>query len=284
MYPGACSRYVDTNNNGICDHSEPAPTASASTAPATTATSAANAASTATPTTAGSPAPSTTTSAASGPAPSDGSDTESGVTSLADSGDGTTGGGTAGSAGNAVSGVVAAAGLPGVALEAVSPPAASRPTTEYYFGPVTELLLVVYGLSFALYRTRRIRLATHRRIWNLMLLGTFLVTGGLGALLTIRLNYGLAFDLPFSMLFWHVEAGIAMTVISVFHVAWHARYYAACLSPSRRRARACAADARRARPSRGDLAGSPSLREGVPEGVPAVSARRFPGHPRGDNL
>lgn len=24
-YPGDCGRYVDTNNNGICDHSEPAP-------------------------------------------------------------------------------------------------------------------------------------------------------------------------------------------------------------------------------------------------------------------
>ncbi|EHP87755.1 hypothetical protein [Methanotorris formicicus] len=27
-YPGECGRYVDTNNNNICDHSEPAPTTS----------------------------------------------------------------------------------------------------------------------------------------------------------------------------------------------------------------------------------------------------------------
>ena len=26
-YPGACSRYVDTNDDGICDHSQPEPTA-----------------------------------------------------------------------------------------------------------------------------------------------------------------------------------------------------------------------------------------------------------------
>ncbi|ADC70102.1 conserved hypothetical protein [Methanocaldococcus sp. FS406-22] len=25
-YPGECGRYIDTNHNGICDHSEPAPT------------------------------------------------------------------------------------------------------------------------------------------------------------------------------------------------------------------------------------------------------------------
>ncbi len=24
-YPGDCARYIDTDNNGICDHSEPAP-------------------------------------------------------------------------------------------------------------------------------------------------------------------------------------------------------------------------------------------------------------------
>ena len=24
-YPGSCSRYIDTDGNGICDHSEPAP-------------------------------------------------------------------------------------------------------------------------------------------------------------------------------------------------------------------------------------------------------------------
>lgn len=24
-YPGSCSRYIDTDSNGICDHSEPAP-------------------------------------------------------------------------------------------------------------------------------------------------------------------------------------------------------------------------------------------------------------------
>ena len=29
-YPGECGKYIDTNNNGICDHSEPAPNNSVS--------------------------------------------------------------------------------------------------------------------------------------------------------------------------------------------------------------------------------------------------------------
>ena len=34
-YPGSCFRYVDTNNNKICDHSEPAPAAQSPGKPAT---------------------------------------------------------------------------------------------------------------------------------------------------------------------------------------------------------------------------------------------------------
>ena len=29
VYPGECRKYVDTNNDGICDHSQPAPQESA---------------------------------------------------------------------------------------------------------------------------------------------------------------------------------------------------------------------------------------------------------------
>lgn len=33
-YPGVCNRYVDTNNDGICDHSQAAPVAMVTTDPA----------------------------------------------------------------------------------------------------------------------------------------------------------------------------------------------------------------------------------------------------------
>jgi len=197
-YPGACSRYVDTDDNGICDHSESSPT---------------------------------TSSSSTIPSGGDGDSGTSAVVSPDDgssAGDGSTGG-------SPPAGSSAGDGSTGGSSTAVSS-TGHVVATEYNFGLIAAVLLVVYGVSFALYKTRRIRVVTHRRVWNLLLLVTFLMTGILGMLLTIRLNYGLPFDLPFSMLFWHVEAGVAMTIISMFHVAWHVRYYAACLFPSRRRA------------------------------------------------
>jgi len=76
---------------------------------------------------------------------------------------------------------------------------------------------------------------THRKIWNILLLGTFTATGVSGLVLAVALAYGVTLRLPFSLLLWHVEAGIAMTLISFFHVGWHLRYYAALV---RRRDRA----------------------------------------------
>ena len=65
----------------------------------------------------------------------------------------------------------------------------------------------------------------HRKFWNILLLITFLASGILGILLVIRINLGIAMLLPFNIMFWHVEIGIAMVVISIFHTLWHLPYF-----------------------------------------------------------
>ena len=65
----------------------------------------------------------------------------------------------------------------------------------------------------------------HRKIWNALLLITFLASGILGILLVIRINFGVAIPLPFNVMFWHVETGIAMFMISIFHISWHGTYF-----------------------------------------------------------
>jgi hypothetical protein len=109
--------------------------------------------------------------------------------------------------------------------------------TDYYLSPVAIGFFLIYALSFVLYKTKRIRIATHRKIWNLLLAGTFLITGVFGLLLAIQAQYGLPFAIPFNMLFWHVETGIVMTFISFFHLGWHFKYYARMLRTSRSRVR-----------------------------------------------
>jgi hypothetical protein len=46
-----------------------------------------------------------------------------------------------------------------------------------------------------------------------------------GLILVIRRDYVLMFAMPIKLLFRHVEAGVVMTVISLFHLSWHLKYY-----------------------------------------------------------
>lgn len=58
-----------------------------------------------------------------------------------------------------------------------------------------------------------------------MLLTTFLLSGLSGIYLIIQINYGFKISFPFNILFWHVEMGIAMATIGVFHILWHWKYF-----------------------------------------------------------
>jgi hypothetical protein len=106
--------------------------------------------------------------------------------------------------------------------------------TTYNVSPIAIALLVIYGASFALYKRKRMRVATHRKIWNTLLLVTFLITAGFGFTMAIRRDYALIFSFPINFIFWHVEAGVVMTVISVFHLSWHLTYYRDLLRNGRR--------------------------------------------------
>jgi hypothetical protein len=113
--------------------------------------------------------------------------------------------------------------------------------------PIAIGFFLIYAASFVLHKTKRIKVTTHRKIWNVLLLATFLITGIFGLILTIQLDYDLPFTIPFDLLFWHVEAGVAMTLISIFHVSWHFNYYRNLLRRSRKTVRVARA-AERAQP------------------------------------
>lgn len=192
-YPGECRRYVDTNNDGICDRSQSQPAATTTTELAP-------------------PAPATTVAAAGEPPTGDcplGPCVGCGV--------------CFGVPLNGASATPTAdLSLP---LSTSSQDGGSPLMTHYLVSPIAIAFFLIYSLSFVLYKTRRMRVTTHRKIWNVLLLATFLITGIFGLILTIQLDYELPFQLPFNLLFWHVEAGIVMTLISFFHLGWHLNYY-----------------------------------------------------------
>ena len=95
----------------------------------------------------------------------------------------------------------------------------------YHPLPITLILIFLYTLSSFLIKKKIISLAIHRKIWNFLLLISFLISAGSGMLLTIEINYNLKIISPSNILFYQVETGIAMTVISAFHMIWHWPYF-----------------------------------------------------------
>lgn len=96
---------------------------------------------------------------------------------------------------------------------------------KYIFFPVAIFLIILYTITHILSRKNIISVVNHRKFWNILLLITFLGVGLSGIFLVLRINFGLNIRWPFNLLYWHVEIGLAMTLISIFHTLWHWPYY-----------------------------------------------------------
>ena len=267
-YPGECRRYADANGDGICDLSQSKPVASTTTTaapPSTTTTtekSPATATSLAAATTASGEPPTgdcplgpcagcgaclsigssvalastdaADTSESSADGNLDGAGFTSGAVALAATGGSTTTSTTippSGGSGDGFEATAIASDTGGTGADQ------SSFSTHYNVSPIAIWFFLIYAASFILYKTKKMKVSTHRKIWNVLLLATFLITGIFGLILTIQLDYTLPFTVPFDLLFWHVEAGVAMTLISLFHVGWHFNYYRNLLRRSRRKVR-----------------------------------------------
>ncbi|MCD4668965.1 MAG: hypothetical protein K8S14_00820 [Actinomycetia bacterium] len=181
-FPGECSRYIDADNDGICDKSQPAPedrSNDTTTAKDDTVTAA-----------------------------EDSTITTEDMTIAT------------GAAAIAVAESNSGDQIPEAEVETDN-----QSKITYHLLLIFLVLIALYTISYILSRKKIIRVATHRKIWNIILLVSFLISGLLGVLLVIRINYGVEMPMPFNVLYWHVEIGIAMFIISLFHTFWHGAYF-----------------------------------------------------------
>jgi len=96
---------------------------------------------------------------------------------------------------------------------------------NYNVSIITLLVLILYYISDVLVKTKKISLVLHRKIWNNLLAISFLTSGVLGLILAFLIDYKLTISWYFSLLWFHVEFGIVMALIAIFHFTWHFRYY-----------------------------------------------------------
>ncbi|MCU0653312.1 MAG: hypothetical protein MUD10_03580 [Candidatus Pacebacteria bacterium] len=103
--------------------------------------------------------------------------------------------------------------------------ATSGSTEEYYVWQIALALTVAYLLSLLAVKKGRLTAMVNRKIWNLLLLASFAVTALTSVFLLLRSNYGIGFDFPFNLSYWHIEAGLVMMLVSVYHALWHFPYF-----------------------------------------------------------
>ncbi|MBI5679971.1 MAG: hypothetical protein HZC47_03630 [Methanobacterium sp.] len=89
---------------------------------------------------------------------------------------------------------------------------------SYYPIPISLILIILYLISFVLYKEKEISKGLHVRIWNIVLLISFIISVCIGLILIGFREFGLATPFSLEMLFWHIETGLALLVIAVFHI------------------------------------------------------------------
>lgn len=75
-----------------------------------------------------------------------------------------------------------------------------------------------YLCTYLLYKRGIIRKSIHVNIWNFILFCAFLITGIAGFVLMILLEISIITSFNLGLLYWHVELGITMALVTVFHV------------------------------------------------------------------
>lgn len=85
--------------------------------------------------------------------------------------------------------------------------------------------IALYFIIWLLSKLKVLKTSTHRKIWNVILLLAFMVSGLLGLMLVVQLNYDVMGDWYSTFMWLHVDFGIVMYIISIFHALWHTKYY-----------------------------------------------------------
>jgi len=104
---------------------------------------------------------------------------------------------------------------------------------SYHFFLLFFIVFGLYFLSLYLSTTKKISLIVHRHIWNTILLVSFMVSGILGLVLALFIDLKLSILWYQTLLWLHVELGIVMALVSIFHIIWHLPYFRSYFSQKR---------------------------------------------------
>lgn len=74
-----------------------------------------------------------------------------------------------------------------------------------------------YLFTYSLYRMNLIKRALHLNLWNLIIGLAFLISAGAGFILLLLMEFGIKMPMNPQLLYWHVEIGVTLALVTVFH-------------------------------------------------------------------
>ena len=97
--------------------------------------------------------------------------------------------------------------------------------STYGFVPILAIILIIYLVSYFFTKTKYLKFTKHRRIWNLVLLCCFAITGILGMTMAFIYSFEFDIEIPYVLLQIHVGTGIVWFIVAFFHFTWHMTYF-----------------------------------------------------------
>ena len=99
-------------------------------------------------------------------------------------------------------------------------------------------VIIGYLGTYLLYKTSIIKKKVHVTIWNFIIGIAFLISGGAGFLLILLLEAGIVSPINAQFLYWHVELGITLAIVAVFHFHIYWKGTKAMFHPKKKGAKA----------------------------------------------
>jgi len=131
------------------------------------------------------------------------------------------------------------AGSEAVKEQVISSESQAEPTTQkkiisdYNFIEISILTLLFYLGGKWLAARFKISSAKEKKFWNILLLFSFIASAGTGFILVMIRDFDWFRSINFNFLYWHVEYSIVMGFIGIFHALWHVKYYVKTFSKRR---------------------------------------------------
>ena len=100
---------------------------------------------------------------------------------------------------------------------AVHDPSSGVGDSDFHIIPVSILIIGIYFFTHYLFSKGILKPKKHKRMWNLLMLGSYLGTGITGLLLVYMINWGVLLAYRYGLAYWHAELALLMTIVTIIH-------------------------------------------------------------------